>query len=375
MPGIDDLFGEEESGEQQAADIERDMEDAEPEEEDGNAVPYNATLKPVITRPKNAFDHENEMFDVIESFEDRAWSTTNKGYPTGWKQLDAIFEGGLKTGWVVVAGDSNIGKTSWLSNWAWNTAETNPDEVYVMDFSLDDPMHDKIPRVVAGANKVLINAVKMPNDYSHLPEMLKRRKVGMEKLADATLRYRCYDANFSTDFDKIYNEVKRVKVMLEEAGEKRQIIVFIDNFHDLETDHPDARGGDNQKYTWLAKHVSDMATEFDCPVITTAEFKKLNGFRRPGLDDIRESVKIKYEAKAVLLCYNEVSLKGEGASVYFERNGNPAKQPIFEVKVGKNKFGSFKGRFFYEFYPELAYFEEADKQTAMRYNNLIYANE
>jgi replicative DNA helicase len=351
---IDDLFGG--AAQSAVALAEEDTEEL--------TQPIHSLMKPPITqRPVDLRDHENEMWDVIDAFEDRAWSSTNKGYGTGWRQLDDVFEGGLKTGWVVVAGDSNIGKTSWLSGLAWNTAMTNPNDVFVMDFSLDDPMHDKIPRVVAAANKVLINAVKMPNDYVHLPDMLIRREAGMRKLRSAIDSYRCYDANFSTDFETIYNEIKRMKVLLEEAGDG------------LETDHPDARGGDNQKYTWLAKHVSDMATEFDCPLITTAEFKKLNGFRRPGVDDIRESVKIKYEAKAILLCYNEVSLKGEAASIYYERKGSPAKQPIFEVKVGKNKFGSFKGRLFYEFYPELAFFDEADKQTAKKYNNVIYSNE
>src|SRR6185312_15425623 len=111
------------------------------------------------------------------------------------------------------------------------------------------------------------------------------------------------------------------------------------------------------------------------PVITTGEFKKLNGFRRPALDDLRESVKIKYEAKAILLCHNEVGIKGEAASIYFERKGKAKKQPIFEVKFGKNKMGGFKGRLFYEFYPEIAYFEEADQVSTKKYNNLVYSND
>ena len=118
-----------------------------------------------------------------------------------------------------------------------------------------------------------------------------------------------------------------------------------------------------------------MATKYGIPIITTAEFKKLNGYRRPSLDDIRESVKIKYEAKAILLCYNEVGLKGEAASIYYELQGKSQKQPVFEVKFGKNKMSSFKGRLFFEFYPDIAYFEPADKASTKRYNNLIYSND
>lgn len=328
---------------------------------------------PNTSRP--TFEHEKEMLDVIEQFEKRAWSNQSSGIPTGWEQLDAAFDGGLKTGWIIIAGDSNIGKSGFISNMAWNIAMNNRDKVYVADFSLDDPMPDKLARVVAAGNRIILNAVKNPLDYQGFPEMLKRREMGIQKLRDAVDCYRAYDANFSVNFETIYRELKRLKVLLEEAGEGRRLIAFIDNFHDLETDAPHARGGDKEKFDYLSKRISDMVTELDIPLVTTAEFKKLNGFRRPSVDDIRETVKIKYEAKAILLCYNEVSLKGEGAAVYYEINGNPNKQPIFEVKFGKNKFSSFKGRLFYEFYPDLAYFEEVDPQNTKRYNALIYSNE
>lgn len=332
-----------------------------------------------VKKPTGLFPHEEQMWDTIEAFEDRAWSTTATGIPTGFAGIDKALDGGWQTGWILVGGDSNIGKTSFLSQLAWKTAEVNND-VYVLDFSLDDPMHDKIPRVVASANKVLINAVKNPNGYAHLPKMLQRREDGLNQLRDAIDRYRCLDANHSTDIDKIEDTIKETLVNLElEAQTKgtttKRLVVFIDNFHDLSTSAKEAQGSDKQKYDYLAQRVSDLATKYDICIITTGEFKKLNGFRRPGLDDLRESVKIKYEAKAILLCYNEVGLKGESASIYYEIQGDAMKKPVFEVKFGKNKMGSFKGRVFFEFYPELAYFEEADNQSTKRYNNLIYANE
>lgn len=330
-------------------------------------------------KPKRMPNYQSEFWDVIDAFEDRAWSSTASGIPTGYKALDKALDGGWQTGWILVGGDSNIGKTSFLSQLAWSAATINND-VYVLDFSLDDPMHDKIPRVVASANKVLINAVKNPNGYAHLPKMLKRREDGLNQLRGAIDRYRALDANHSTDVDKIEDTIKATIVELEAEAQAngtkpKRLIVFIDNFHDLSTSAREAVGSDKMKYDYLAQKVSDLATKYDICIVTTGEFKKLNGFRRPGLDDLRESVKIKYEAKAVLLCYNEVGLKGESASIYYEVQGETAKKPVFEVRFGKNKMGSFKGRLFFEFYPELAYFEEADAQSAKRYNNLIFANE
>mgnify|MGYP002514940018 CR=1 FL=1 len=93
--------------------------------------------------------------------------------------------------------------------------------------------------------------------------------------------------------------------------------------------------------------------QYNIPLVCTAEMKKINGDRRPILDDIRECVKIKYEAKAIILVYNEVHYKGESSEIFFNRNGYMMKQPVLELHFAKNKISSFKGRLFYEFYPEL----------------------
>lgn len=323
--------------------------------------------------PSDLRDYELEQWETLNDFEEKAWSEQNKGLSMGWKSMDQAI-GGLQTGFHVIGGDSNIGKTSFISQMAWNVATVNPD-AYVIDISLDDPMLDKVSRVIAAGQKVLINSVKTPRLYKKYPKMLQRRAIGLKQLRDMVDRYKTYDQNHSSNIEDIKETVKRHIVELKQAGEKRKVVVFIDNFHDLTTEAKEAQGSDKAKYTYLASFVADMATELDIPVVCSCEFKKINGFRRPSIDDMREAVKIKYEAKSVMLCYNEVSLKGEAASVYFEKANDPEKQPVYEVKFAKNKYSKFKGRVFFEGYPEMAYFVEADEASSQRYNNVIYSNE
>lgn len=328
----------------------------------------------ILNAPSHLPEYQREMWDTLNDFERRSWSRGNKGFTTGFKGIDDALDGGLQTGFHLIGGDSNIGKTSFISQMAWNVATLN-DDVYVIDFSLDDPMHDKISRVIAAGSKVLINAVKSPRKYKQFPNMLQRRKNGLKQLRDMVDRYKAYAQDHNSDVEEIEATIKSHMLALKEAGENKRIVVFIDNFHDLSTNAREAQGSDKNKYDYLASYVSDMATRFDIPIVCSAEFKKLNGFRRPSIDDLRESVKIKYEAKSVMLCYNEVSLKGEAASVYFEKTSEATKQPVFEVKFAKNKFSKFKGRVFFEGYPEMAYFIEADAEATKRYNNVIYSNE
>ena len=323
-----------------------------------------------IQSPKH--EHELEMWDTIQAFEQRAWSPNNKGFLTGFTALDEALDG-LQTGFHMVGGQSNTGKTSFISQMAWNVATLN-DNAYVIDFSLDDPIYEKIPRIIASSQKVLINAVKAPNNFATMPEMLNRRKTGINTLKSSVDRYKAYDSNHGSDIDRIEETIRMHATALEAIQSKRRIIVFIDNFHDLTTISKEAQGNDKNKYDYIAQKISDIATVYDIPIVCTGEFRKLNGYRRPTPDDLRESIKIVYEAKSILLVYNEVGLKGEAAAVHFLKQGSPSKQPVLEIKIDKNKYTSFKGRLFYEFYPEMAYFEEADQASSKRYNNLVYSN-
>ena len=324
----------------------------------------------IKVNPEPTEDYQKAMYDTIRNFEIDAWSPKSDGLKTGFTTIDKAFDGGLKNGFIIIAADSNVGKTAFMSQMAWQVVENNKD-VYVMDFSLDDPMEDKIPRIVASNSRVVINSVKNPQKYMNNPNMLKRRTMGLARLYNRTDKYLIRDASFTTDIETIEEEIIRMKVEFERLGVDKRIVVFIDNFHDLTTkEHPNYQ--DKQKYDHIAQKCADIAIKYKIPLVCTAEFRKMNGSFRPTLDSIRESVKIKYEAKAILLCHNEVHYKGEGADVYFEREDKPdQKQPVFEIHFAKNKISSFKGRLFFESYPEMAYMTECDDNTTKSYASQI----
>lgn len=319
-------------------------------------------------KPKEQY--QLSMWDTIDAFEQRAWSKKNVGLKTGFDCVDKAFDGGLFPGFIIIGGDSNLGKTSWISQMAWNVATLNKD-VYVMDFSLDDAMPDKLSRIVACANSVIINAVKTPMNYMNYPTMLIRRKQGILKIRNNVGNYRAYDASFSTFIEDIEKEIEDKLIYFDANGINKKVVVFIDNFHDLNiANKPNL--SDKEKYDTLAQWCSDLAIKHDISIVCTAEFKKLNSSRRGQLDDLRESVKIKFEAKAVLLVYNEVHYKGQSADVFFMKNNNPFKQPIFEVHFAKNKFGTYKGRNFFEFYPEMAMMRECDPNAQKTFSQIIF---
>lgn len=335
----------------------------------GNNGPVNVTYTMPSTPTE---DYQLEMWDTLNEFEFESWSSAQMGFKTGMPKIDEAFDGGLKPGFIVIAADSNIGKTALLSQIAWNVAELN-ERAYVMDISLDDPLPDKLSRVVGCQGRVIINAVKNPKGYLEYPLMLARRAQSINRLRERVDRYRAYDASkLSTHIEEIEAEVIKMQIKLEAEGNGRQLVIFIDNLHDLTIrEKPNLLQKD--RYDEIAQWAADLAIRLKCPIVCTAEFKKINGTRRGEIDDIRECVKIKYEAKAVLLIYNEVHYKGEAAEIYFKRHGYHLKQPILEIHFAKNKISSFKGRLFYEFYPELSRLEQPDEDGIKHYAGLVYS--
>lgn len=327
------------------------------------SVPFKYPSKPTE-------DYQLAMWDTIDQFEKTAWEPKNTGIKTGFKCMDIGLEGGLYPGFIIIGGDSNLGKTAYITQLAWQVAQNNND-VYVMDFSLDDAMADKLARVAAIAGQVTINSVKTPLNYKKCPLMLIKRKQAIMKIRANVDKYCAYDSTFSSFVEDIEEEIKRRLVYFDANGINKKIVVCIDNFHDLNI-REQPRLQDKEKYDFLAQWCADLAKNLNIVVVCTAELKKLNGNRRAGLDDLRESVKIKYEAKAILLVYNDVHYKGDDATIFYVSKTKQGKQPIFEVRFAKNKFGTYKDTTFFEFHPEMAYMKECDDLAQKAFKQAIY---
>lgn len=300
------------------------------------------------------------------------------GMNWGFETLNKAFEG-LNTGVHLIAGQSNIGKSALCMQLAWQIAKSNtevtpqrPKKAFVLYFSLDDSLNELLPRFIAIEEKVPINLVRFPSkpENNTDPVLMERRESGWRKLQESVFNIAMVDVNEGSSVEYIEKKIEEYVTMLAQYDETYQIVVVIDNFHDITVD---AKGyqEENARFDHISDQLSKICTRFDCPMICTAEFRKLNGNRRPTVDDIKQSGKILYEAKAVLLSYNEVSLRTDQANIFWENDRDGRKMPVYEMQVAKSKFGSFKGRIFFEFVPHMSYFREVPDAQAVRYNQMI----
>lgn len=328
---------------------------------------------PYIARTLEAIDNVNEY----------GHNRGSMGLDFGIQSLNTAFNG-LNPGLTLVAGGANTGKSMVLleimrrviTNNQFQT-EDHPKKAYCIYFSLDDSNNELMPRMVAADQRILINHALFPKTLQDKPVIMDKRAKGFENLKSNAGYFSMFDAEYGQSIQRIEELIAQTHSELEMvAPGEYQIVIFIDNFHDITYDNESGFMEDNQKFDYISGRLNELAIQYDSPVICSAEFRKINVMKRPQEDDVKSTGKIVYEAKAIILVYNEVGVKGDSSNIYWEMGSRdsdvePRKMPVLEMHVSKNKFGSYKGRNFLKFLPEMASFIEPGDDEEQIFRQMI----
>lgn len=336
-------------------------------DEDNNGLPDIQTVEPEVLANMPGYMKNTAM--LIEEFDRYCKENPDGGYITGFEQLDnAII--GFQPGIHFVAGMSNAGKSSFLLNLAWRTAQRN-ENAYALYITLDDGTNDLLPRIVAMDQRIPINAARYPGRYNQHDELMRLREEGVGILYDNIDKFGIINKDYGWEAEKLEDIVKQYRMDLASNGSERDLCIFIDNFHDLSSEKVGVGVDQNARFEQAGGALKNIAENYNIPIICTAEYKKLEGKSRPLISDVKQTGKTIYQAKTVMLCYNEVGVKDELAKVFFSRDDRDTKCPIFEVHIAKNKSSEHKYRIFYEFYEDMARFEETPRHQAGHYINML----
>lgn len=321
----------------------------------------------IYDRPLNSI--EARMVNNLHNIDEYSWNRDARGgLDTGMPLFNEAIEGGLQPGLYLLASQPNVGKSALLLQVAQQTADLN-ENVHVAYHSLDDSNNELTPRYIACKKQITISQAKNPSKYLESPEILERRNEGMKHLYRSVNKFSMWDANEGTSVEVIEQRIKEMKMSFPDGT---KLVIMVDSIYDLTVDSKQLQ--DKALYEYVAKTVKSWAVTYDVVVMCTAHLRKLNGGRRPDTSDLKENNRLEYEANFIALLYNEVGIKEEGADVYWLSDDEETKMPVIEMKVGKNKFGSFKGTRFYEFTPNMSYSMEVPIEDCRRYASLIYQN-
>src|SRR5690606_24510541 len=287
------------------------------------------------------------MVERIQKVNEYLFDSEKELMTFGYRQLDNAFGGGVQPGLYLIPGQTNIGKTAFMTNLALSIAMSN-DNATVLYFSLDENELGVIPRLMSCLAGLPIQAVKFPNRHAAEAGVLQRRAAGYNKLVQLANEGR-FALFGSADGNHTVEWVEDQVLQCMSEAKDRQFVVFIDFLHDLLTE----KGFDDEQ--GRLKHVvqvlMDLSRQYYLPIFMTAELRKLN--QRPGarphLEDVRETVRIIYKMDAVLMLYNEMAMLGHDARVYWQHGQE--KMPVLEVHIQKTRYGN-KHVLFFNFLPE-----------------------
>lgn len=367
------------------------------EEEESSISAFEKIMKnkPIVKNEeetivmKNFFELSKSNYDEF----DKKARTKGNGYKIpGYPFVESKLEG-LEAGLYLFSGESNSGKSAAMMNMIKDICSCEENNLFGIYYSLDDTKHEIIPRIIAMEQSIPIGVASKPMRYEEMlkdtetfgdnaalyAEYLEKREIGLNKLKAEADKFLIEDANTIKTSTDIVNHIKMVKTFLKsfyteqgdvEKANKMNVIIAIDALNDIKLD-PKVYGRIRKEDASeeVAKFVKDLSTTFDIVVFASSHLRKLNGNRRPMLDDLREANTLVYEASVVWLVYNDVSKNKQGAKIYWNDNQQPG--PILEMDWAKNKKSSYKGRSFNKFSPNLSQIKECSLKEMEAFENLI----
>lgn len=321
-----------------------------------------------------------------DNFDERCWNKGDGYKIPSYPEMESKLEG-VESGLYLFAGESNSGKSALMMNILKDMCSYRPNKLFGIYYSLDDSKHEIIPRIIAMEQQIPIAAASKPkrfenmindcdNDNSALyQDYLDKREIGLDKLKSESDVFKIEDATKIKSSTDLKNHMIKMQTYIKSIDPDMNIIIAIDAINDIKLDSKEFGKIDSstKKIEEVSKFVKDLSVDLDIIIFSSTHLRKLNGNRRPTVDDLKEANTLLYEASVVWLVFNDVSKNKGGANIYWNDSsidGN--KGAVIEIDWGKNKKSSFKGRTFTKFMPYFSLCKECNKEEANRYEALIY---
>jgi hypothetical protein len=262
------------------------------------------------------------------------------GYPLSLFKQIAEKTDGIQSGFYVIGGYTNVGKTAFLSNLFYDLLITNKETTGIY-FSLDDNKDIIINRFLGIKTGINLNEIQKNQRDSKNEKTLLDAYDFLCNLIDKG-RLDIQDISEINNMDKLTLEIKK------KLNTNKNLFVAIDGLHNLEVNINKRYGGIREENIEKANKIKVLVDTFMIPILATVELRKRTSGsdpeKKPTLDDIMESGKFAYNSNLVWLLS-----QAEGCDL------------TIKLDFKKNKLSSFKGDFRLAFIPETGKVKELDK--------------
>lgn len=368
----------------------------------------NSVVKDLQRNPRSARDILNIYSNMLEeqektistdtlgvvetskSFESMVDKWRNRkdsivGIRTGLTELDQAINGLQEGKAAAIGGKPNHGKTALVSTIAYNVCTMNEDCMVIVH-NTDDNVETFCSRLIAIDQMIPMNWVTNPKFHMKLkgqagydPALQQKWKDGVKNIQDIidSGKLVVKDSTHGTTLNYTEALIKYYK----NNNPNKRILVIFDNFHKA-TDYMEME--ERIRYKRMSGRIKLLAERYNVAFLATMEYTKMEEGTRPHNSNLAESGQMEYDLSVIMHVYNALSdLGAERAKAVIIPVEGAEPIPIVELKIGKNKQGSFKESLFYSFYTDKGKYEEYPRLKALeafyqkktsQYGNLSQGN-
>lgn len=261
-----------------------------------------------------------------------------RGVKTGYRDLDNMTAGLQRSDLIILAARPAMGKTTLVTNLAYNVATLNKQSV--LFFSLEMSKEQLVDRMLADASGVDAWNIRTGNlsddDFSKLSE-------AMGEMAEAPI--------FIDDTPGL--SVLEMRTKARRAAHEAPLGLIIVDYLQLMQGSAKTEGNRVQEVSEISRGLKLIAREMNVPVIALSQLSRSVESRSPQvpqLADLRESGSIEQDADIVMFIYREA---------YY--NPDTERENITDLIIAKHRNGPV-GKVELYFHPERLRFMSLDRR-------------
>lgn len=277
-----------------------------------------------------------ESFDRLEELHRNKGML--RGVKTGYRDLDNMTAGLQRSDLIILAARPAMGKTTLVTNLAYNVATLNKQSV--LFFSLEMSKEQLVDRMLADASGVDAWNIRTGNlsddDFSKLSE-------AMGEMAEAPI--------YIDDTPGL--SVLEMRTKARRAAHEAPLGLVIVDYLQLMQGSARTEGNRVQEVSEISRGLKLLARELNVPVIALSQLSRSVESRSPQvpqLADLRESGSIEQDADIVMFIYREA---------YY--NPDTERENITDLIIAKHRNGPV-GKVELYFHPERLRFMSLDKR-------------
>lgn len=275
------------------------------------------------------------------------------GTPLSWgpdwgTQIPARLAG-WSSGLLLISGQSNHGKSSVAISLVLNFLQRNPD-LWVVDFTMDDDLRDRLSKYVAILSGIPPEAVKMEysvhsalqNDptalgvYRSLVDTAYNDLSGIGRLIvlDSQTLYELLNPGESAvgiippTIENICRAITKVHRYASAQG--GQLLVLIDAINDVMIENG-RNAGDNERLSRIGSELMAISQAGGIRIIATTHARKVTNWRKPSMDDVYGASALKYAAKVITFVYNDYKARRNDSSLTIDIQPNQKAVPFMRA--------------------------------------------